>query len=446
MTSVESQATAAAPAVKQKRAESYSIGPRMFVGTAVMGLLVLGCGSWAAFAKLSGAVIAPGSVVVERHVKKVQHKDGGIVAEILVREGSHVEAGTILVKLDDTQTRSELGIIRSQLTELTGRKSRLIAERDGLDDIPFPDDFDAMGPEVASVRRGETRLFSESKKTVQSQKEQLGLRIEQLQEEINGLTRQRTAKSSELELIDKELSQIRKLHERKLTPISRVFAMEREATRLGGELGSIISQIARAKGQISELNLQILNIDQTLRTEAQRELRAIEGKLAELVERRGAASDRLLRMHLKAPQSGLVHELAVHTIGGVITPAEPVMLIVPENEERTIEVRLAPFDIDQVTPGQMARLRFSAFNQRTTPETEGQVTHVAADVTVDPQTGQSYYMARIAIDSAARKQLGDLKLLPGMPVEVFISTGERTALSYFVKPFTDQFARAFREE
>lgn len=446
MTSAENQEIQLAPAEKPKPAKSFSISSRIFFGSVVMGLLVFGCGSWAAFAKLSGAVIAPGSIVVEKNIKKVQHKDGGIVAEILVREGDHVDAGTTLVRLDDTQTKSELGIIRSQLIELTGRKSRLISERDGLDQVEFPKDFDELGPETDSVRRGEVRLFSENLKTITSQKEQIGYRIVQLQEEINGLNRQRTAKSSELELIEKELSQIRDLHKRKLTPVSRVYAMEREATRLGGELGSIISQIARAKGQISELNLQILNVDQTIRTEAQRELRAIEGKLAELYERRSAASDRLLRMDLKAPQSGLVHELAVHTIGGVITPAEPVMLIVPENEDRSIEVRLAPFDIDQVTPGQTARLRFSAFNQRTTPETEGRVTHVAADVTVHPQTGQSYYKARIAIDSVAKEQLGDLKLLPGMPVEVFISTGDRTALSYFVKPFTDQFAKAFREE
>lgn len=446
MTSGNQNVTSAAPAPKATAAKSFSIGSRIFLGSAVMALLVIGCGSWAAFAKLSGAVIAHGSVIVERNVKKVQHRDGGIVAEILVREGSHVEAGATLVRLDDTQTKSELGIIRSQLIELTGRKSRLTAERDGLESVGFPEDFDAMGPEAREVRSGELRLFSENRKTVQSQKEQLGLRIEQMQEEINGLSRQRTAKSSELELIEKELAQIRNLHKRKLTTISRVYAMEREATRLGGELGSVISQIARAKGQISELNLQILNIDQTLRTEAQRELRSIEGKLAELFERRDAASDRLSRMDLKAPQSGLVHELAVHTIGGVITPAEPVMLIVPENEERTVEVRLAPFDIDQVTPGQIARMRFSAFNQRTTPETEGHITHVAADVTLDPQSGQSYYMARVAIDEAAREKLGDLKLLPGMPVEVFISTGERTALSYFVKPFSDQFAKAFREE
>ncbi len=436
------------PAAKApvETAESFTIFPRVVFGTLVIAGLVFGCGSWAAFAELSGAVIAPGSIVVERNVKKVQHKDGGIVAEIMVREGDIVVAGAPLVRLDDTQTRAELGIIRSQLIELSGRKLRLTAERDGEDDLVFPPSFLEMGAEAAGVKAGEGRLFTENRKTEKSQKEQLGLRVEQLKEEINGLSQQRDAKRQELGIIKKELVQIRKLHKRKLTPVSRVYAMEREATRLGGELGNLIAQIARSHGQISELNLQILNIDQKIRNDAQRALRDIEGKLAELKERQTAATDRLNRMLLSAPQSGVVHELAAHTVGGVITPAEPVMLIVPDNAKRTVQARVAPVDIDQVIPGQTARMRFSAFNQRTTPETEGLISSVSADVTVDQQTGQSFYKATVEIDADARKLLGDLKLLPGMPVEVFISTGNRTALSYLTKPFTDQLEKAFRED
>lgn len=441
-----SATTNAGAKAKAVDSSAFAIGPRIMFGSLMILGLVVGCGGWAATAELSGAIIAPGSIVVERNVKKVQHKDGGIVAEILVREGQIVKSGEPVLRLDETQTRAEIGIIRSQLIELTGRTARLTAERDGLDAVEFPADFTAMGGDSASVMKGEIRLFNENRKTTTSQKEQIGLRIGQLEEEIGGLGKQRDAKRKELDIIEKELTQIRKLHKRKLTPVSRVYAMEREATRLGGELGGLISQIARAHGQISELNLQSLAIDQTVRNDAQRELRAIEGKLAELTERQGAASDRLKRMVLVAPQSGVVHELAVHTIGGIVTPAEPVMFVVPANEERTVEIRIAPHDIDQVVPGQVARMRFSAFNQRTTPETEGHITHVSADVTLDRKTGQTYYMGRVAIDEAAREKLGGLKLLPGMPVEVFVSTGNRTAISFLTKPFTDQFAKAWREE
>ena len=231
-----------------------------------------------------------------------------------------------------------------------------------------------------------------------------------------------------------------------LTPISRVYAMEREATRLDGDHGNFVAQIARAGGQIAELNLQILAIDQTTRTEAQRELRNIDARLSELAERQSAIQDRLTRMELKAPQAGIVQELAVHTVGGVITSAEPVMLIVPDNEPLAIEVRIAPNDIDQMTVGQKARLRFTAFNQRTTPEIPGTVTHVAGSATMDAKSGQSFFMARIAVDADQKAKLGDLKLVPGMPVEAYVNTGDRTAWAYMTKPITDQFMRAFKEE
>ena len=222
--------------------------------------------------------------------------------------------------------------------------------------------------------------------------------------------------------------------------------MQREATRLDGEHGALMSQIARVAGQIAELNLQILSVDQTARGEAQRELRGIEARFAELTEREGAAKDRLTRMELKAPQSGIVHELTAHTVGGVITSAEPVLLIVPEDEALNIEARMSPLDIDQLSIGQPARLRFSAFNSRTSEELPGRIVHVSADITTDAKNGQSFYSTPIELDQAGRAKLGDLKLVPGMPVEVFVATAERTALDYLAKPFLDQLARAFKEE
>lgn len=433
-------------AVKPSAAEAdFAIGPRVVFGGLMIALLLVGGGGWAATADLSGAIVAPGTVVVDRNVKKVQHLDGGIVAEINVREGERVQAGQVVVRLDDTQTRGELGVIQSQLIELTGRKARLAAERDGFADIRFPPGFASLGPEAENIREGELRLFTESRKTRESQKEQLTHRIGQLKEEIVGFTAQRQAKSVELELIGKELEQVSSLADRQLTPISRVYAMTREKARLGGEHGSLIAQIARAGGQISEVNLQIIAIDQNVRTEAQKELRAIEARMAELTERQAVAKDRLNRVEIRAPQAGIVHELAAHTIGGVVTPASQIMVVVPENEDLTIEVRLSPVDIDQVVVGQVARLRFTAFNQRTTPEAWGKISRVAADVTIDPKTGASYYSGRVAVDPDPEGR-APIRLVPGMPVEVFIATEQRTAISYFLKPLTDQFTRAFREE
>lgn len=438
--------TASATPRGQPAPDTFGFGTRMTFGWLLLGCLVFGVGGWAATADLSGAIIASGSVVVDKHSKKVQHKDGGIVASIHVRSGEKVEAGQILISLDDTQTKAELGIVRAQLVELTGRKARLVAERDGLTTIEFPEAMEAMGPDAANVRAGETRLFEENRKSRQSQKEQLGSRISQITDEIDGLTRQRDAKKKEHDIITKELLQVTSLQQRSLTPITRVYQMERESTRLTGEHGSLIANIAKAKGQISELEMQILTLDQTVRSEAQKELRAIEARVAELTERQFAAVDRLNRIVLKAPQMGVVHELNVHTVGGVVTPAEPIMLIVPEDEALTVEARFSPTDRDQLQPGQSARMRFTAFNQRTTPEVTGTIKTVAADVTIDPKNGQSYFSGRIALDGQAMDKLGNIKLVPGMPVEVFVATGDRTALTYLTKPFTDQWTRAFKEE
>jgi HlyD family type I secretion membrane fusion protein len=430
----------------RSKGEPFRLWPQFLVGGLAVLILVAGGGSWAVTARLSGAVIAPGFLVVERNVKKVQHLDGGIVAGIAVKEGDRVAAGQVVLRLDNMLTKTELGVIETQLVELAGRKARLLAERNGEDNLRFEPGFDAMGATAPSVREGELRLFAESRKSRESQKSQLQMRVGQFGEEIVGLRLQIEAKEGELKLIGKELEQVRYLHEGKLTSVSRLYAMERELTKLNGEKGNLTAQVARAKGQISEINLQIVSIDQNARTEAQRELRSIEARMAELQERQAAARDRLKRTDLRAPLSGVVHELAVHTVGGVVTPASPIMTIVPDGERLSIEVRISPADIDQVAIGQAARVRFTAFNQRTTPEASTVVTRVAANVSQDPKSGASFYTGELEIDRSVEKTLGGLKLLPGMPVEVFIATSERTAFSYFVKPLTDQFARAFKEE
>ena len=429
-----------------KKTSNFSINKHIVFALVVMTGLVFGFGGWAATANLTGAIIAPGTFVVEGNVKKVQHSYGGIVSEINVKNGDHVLSGQILMRLDATQIRAELDILKLQTIELTARSARLSAESKGMASFVLPQAFLEQSAAAKAAAEGEIRIFEETRRTKESQKEQLRLRIQQAHEEISGLTAQSDAKVGELKIIKLELDQTRKLYEKKLTAATRVYAMEREEMRLAGELGGFRAQIARAYGQISELNVQILVVDENVRAQAQRELRVTEAKLSELAEREIAVSDKLLRVDLRAPLSGIVHELAVHTVGGVVTAAEPVMLIVPEEQGLTIQARISPADVDQVVNGRSARLRLSAFSQKSSPELNGHVTDVSADVTIDAKTGQSFYEVRLAMDDKAQQLVGNLKLVPGMPVEVFLSTGDRTALSYLTKPFTDQMNRTFREQ
>jgi HlyD family secretion protein len=419
-----------------------ALARRLLLGFSLIGVLALSCGVWAATTPIAGAVIASGLVVVESNIKKVQHPTGGIVAEIPVKNGDRVKAGEVVLRLDDTQARANLGIVVSQLIQLTGRKARLEAERDKADAIIFPADFLKSGEEALAIAEGEKRLFDFRRASKQGQVSQLTERIGQIKEEIKGITAQREAKNSEIELMIEELERLEVLRKKDLMASNRILASQRDLTRLKGEWGQLVAQGARAHGQISETELQILALDQTMQTESSKELREMEARLAELAERKVAAEDQLVRVIMRAPQSGIVHDLAVYTVGGVIAPGEAVMMIVPSGDDLAIDVRIATSDIDQVHVGQLAHLRFPAFNQRTTPEIKGQLTRVGADLSKEAQTNQVFYTARIHIDEDQRNIL---KLIPGMPVEAFIATGERTALSYLVKPVTDQFARAFRE-
>ena len=423
-----------------------SIRSHLLGGLAVVALLAGGVGGLAATTELSGAVIAPGSLVVDSNVKKVQHPTGGVVGELRVRDGDKVKAGDIVVRLDETITQANLAIVVKSLNELQSRLARLEAERDNVDTIVFPAELLARAgdPELARSMTGERNLFEFRKSARAGQKAQLRERIAQLKEEIQGLTGQVAAKKRETELIGQELEGVRDLWRKNLVQIQRVTALERDAARLEGERGQLIASTAQAKGKISEIELQILQIDQDLRSEVAKDLREVQGKIAELVERKVAAEDQLKRIDIRAPQNGMVHQSTVHTVGGVITPGEAIMLIVPEADALTVEAKLAPQDIDQVRVGQTAALRFSAFSQRTTPELDGVVSRVSADLTTDQRTGAAYYVVRITLSESELARLEGLRLVPGMPVEAFIRTGERTVLSYVMKPFTDQITRSFR--
>lgn len=424
----------------------FRLGGRVAAGLAFGVLLLAGAGGWAATAELTGAVIATGAVKVDRNLKAIQHRDGGIVSEIAVREGDFVKAGQVLLRLDDAQTRAELSIVRGQLAELSIRKGRLMAERDGLDRMELPKLSDEAGQHIDDVVRGETRLLEGNLRNRKTQIEQLTLSIEQLGEEISGLEAQHAAKLDEVAIIETEQRKIKGLVDRKLIESSRVFTTNRELARLNGETAEIGAGIARAKVQISEIRLQIIAVGDAARTQAQHDLSTVEPKLAELKERAAAIEDRLHRADIRSPIAGIVNELAVNTLGGVITPAEKLVTIVPEGAELKIEARLAPTDIDQVHIGQAAKLRFSAFNQRTTPELAGEIAYVSAATSIDQATGQPHYIAEIRVSDGEMAKLGENKLRPGMPLEVFVATEDRTAISYLAKPLLDQFQRALREQ
>ena len=423
------------------------------IGLSMVAVLIGGFGGWATTSQLAGAVIAPGTIVVESNVKKVQHPSGGVVGEILVKEGSEVKDGDVVLRLDDTVTRSTLGVVRSQLDETLAREARLLTERDDADAIVFPARLTSRRDDtsVAMALGGEEKLFESRRTSRSGQRSQLRERITQLNEEIRGLSAQLAAKESELELIGTELVGVADLYKKNLVSISRYMQLQRDQTRLQGERGQFIADIARARGKISETELQIIQVDQDFRTEVLGDLREAQGKIAEFKERVTAAEDQLKRVDLRAPQAGIVHQLAVHTLGGVIGNGETVMQIVPRADELVVEAKVVPSDIDQVAIGAEAVVRILAGNQRTTPVITGRLTRVSADLTRDQQQQNSlqppeaYYTVRIALPPTEVARLNDIRLVPGMPVEAFIQTHERTPLEYLLKPLREQIARTFRE-
>jgi membrane fusion protein, type I secretion system len=434
--------------MKVKSPTRRSMRRHLLASVVVVCILVIGVGGWGATAVISGAVVAPGSLVVDSNVKKVQHPTGGIVGELRVRDGDHVRAGDIVVRLDETVTRANLAIVSKGLDELTARKARLESERDGWDTVTFPAQLvaGASDPERAAIMDGERKLFNLRKTARNGQKAQLRERMAQLQEEIAGLAGQQASKTKEISLVERELGGVRELWKQNLVQLSRLTALEREAARLDGERGQLMAAGAQAKGKTAEIALQILQIDQELASEVAKELREVDAKIGEFIERKVTAEDQLKRIDIRAPQDGTVFQLSVHTVGGVITASDPIMLIVPEADNLSVEVKVNPQEIDQLQLKQKAILRFTSFNARTTPEIEGVVTRISADISTDQRTGQSYYTLRISLPPEQIQRLGEVKLLPGMPVEAFVQTGDRTMLSYLMKPLHDQFVRAFREK
>ena len=370
------------------------------------------------------------------------------MANISVRDGMHVRAGDLLLHLDETQLRANAQVLSQQLDQTRARLARLIAERDGLDQPQMPHEMASRSGDndVGRIWVSEISLFNSRAATRRNSKELLQSHVGQLGEQISGLDAQVKSKAAQHDLISGELEGVDGLYQKGLVPLTRKTSLQREAARLDGERGQVTAAIAEAKSKISEAELQAVKIDHDFRTEVMKDLREAQDKEAELVEKSTAAQDLLRRVDLRAPTDGIVHQLSVHTIGGVVTPGEVVMEIVPESDELQIEAKLPPQEVDHVHKGQRAYIRFSAFNQRTTPQLEGVVSYVSADLNHDRQKNSNaatYYTVRVTLPPSERRRLGGLELVSGMPVEVFLQTGSRTMMSYLLKPISDQLLRTF---
>jgi membrane fusion protein, type I secretion system len=352
-----------------------------------------------------------------------------------------------VVRLDDTVTKANLAIVTKNLNGLLARGARLQAEQQGLDKIVFPpallDHLD--DPDVKDVMASETKLFDVRTTGRSGQKEQLRERVTQLKEEIAGLTAQTQAKDQEIALVNKELVGVRQLYDQHLVQLTRLTTLERDAARLAGEKAQYVASTAQAKGKITETELQIIQIDKDMVSDVSKDLRETNDKIGEYIERKVTAQDQLRRVDIRAPQDGVVEQSTVHTVGGVIQAGDAIMMIVPQADDLQVEAKVNPQDIDKLQIGERTLLRLSAFNQRTTPELNGEVIRVSPDVNTDQRSGQSYYTIRVSLPPDEVAKLGEVKLIPGMPVEAFVQTGDRTMMSYLVKPLKDQLMRAFRE-
>jgi len=417
------------------------------VGLLSIAVILGGAGITAHLVEVGGAVITTGRVVVETSSKRVQHKDGGIVKRIHVTDGSYVEAGALLVELDDVEQVSNLAILTARMQDLLAEEARLVAERDGLEALAFRTTFSEImqGPDAEAVIDGQRRLMTARRLSREGRESQLAEQIKQFEKQIEGLSGQQKAKQEEIKLVAREFKDLAPLLEKGLIQQSRVTALRRDKARLDGERGGLISQIAQTQQAISERKVQILQIEEEMRAEVAEKLPVIRGEFTQLAEQRTALLEELRRLQIRAPRSGFVHQLEVHTEGGVVAPGQDLMFIVPQNDLLILEVQVAPTDVDQLTVDQEARVKFSGLDQRTTPELRGRVVTVSADLLQDPNTGASFYQARLALVDGELAKLNGNPIVPGMPVEAFLQTETRTILSYLVKPLTDNFARVFRE-
>ena len=437
------------------RLSDYEDNPRWklrgVVMFAVLAMVMFagGFGAWAALSSLSGAVIASGQVEVDRNRQVVQHPDGGVVETINAREGDVVSQGDVLIQLDTSGYRRELATVEAQLFEMQAKRGRLEAERDEADSITFDPDLHEIATErdnIASVLDGQTKLFAARRDTEAQQNEQLSKRIEQAERTIEGIEAQKEALRTQLDLVENELASQQQLLEKNLVRSSTMSQLQRQQASLLGQLGELEAEQGRVEGQITEIDVQLLSLQSSRREQAITELRVDYPTEIGLIERRADLLEKIEQSSITAPVSGMVYNSAVFAERAVIVPADPIMYIIPQDRPLRISARLSSISIDQIFLDQDVILRFPAFNSRTTPELNGHITRISADSFTDDRTGSTYYMVEAEIDGEQAAQgTGSITLVPGMPVEVFIQTVERSPISYLVKPLTDFFSRSLRD-
>ncbi|MFC0710426.1 HlyD family type I secretion periplasmic adaptor subunit [Azorhizophilus paspali] len=420
-------------------------------GTRAIGFLIVFVmfgifGTWAAVAPLDSAALAQGVVTVQTYRKTVQHLEGGIVKELHARDGDMVKAGDPLIVLDETQIRAENEVTRSQLIAAQAMEARLRAERDNLETIDFSSMLELDSLRAREARDGETQVFTARRNSRLGEEAVLEKRIGQLHEQINGLKGVIRTKGSLQNSFTKEIRELKELLAEGFVDKQRLLEQERNLDKLRAEIADHSSEITKIRLQINETELQILQLNKDFNADVVSQLAEVQTKVFDLQEKKSALEDRLSRVVIRAPEDGMILGMTVHTIGGVINPGTPLLDIVPSISDLVIEAQVAPSDIDRVEVGKSADIRFSGFNSRTTPVVEGKVLRVSADRLVDEKNGMPYYLARIGLTEEGARRLGELRLQPGMPAEVYINTGKRTMLQYLLQPATDAFARSLIEE
>ncbi len=403
-------------------------------------------GTWATFAPLESAALAPGVVTVQSYRKTVQHLEGGIVKELLARDGDMVAAGDPLIILDDTQLRAEYGMTRSQLVAAQAMEARLAAERDGLETIDFSRMLEADSERAREARQSETQIFNARRGSRLGEISVLQKRIGQLNEQISGLQSMIATKRSLEKSYSGEIGELTELLSEGYVDKQRLLEQERKLGMLRAEIADHQSDITRTKLQISETELQIVQLNKDFSSEVVGQLAEVQTRVFDLQERVSALQDRINRVIIRAPEDGMILGMKVHTVGGVVSPGTPLLDIVPSVSDLIVEAQVSPIDIDRVSVGKKADIRFSAFKNATTPEIEGKVVQISADRLMNEQTGMPYYLARVSLTEEGIRSLGALKLQPGMPAEVLINTGDRTMLQYLMQPATDAFARSMIED
>lgn len=426
---------------------AHSIRKLQLFGFGSVAAMLALFGVWTALADINGAVIAPATIQAESYSKKVQHREGGNVLKIMVRDGDIVAAGQELITLDPTETQAELGIIQGQMDELRVKRARLLAQRDGEPELTLPEDIKARAtePSLAEIIAGQQKLLQSTQQTIMGKQEQYKVQAGQFEEEIKGIGSQIIGSKKQLSLINQEVDGLKKLQAQGLVPASRIMSMDREAARISGEQGQLDGSKASLEAKISETKLQMLQVEEDARTQALTDLRDTEAKIGELEGRQVASKSRLAHLSIKAPITGTIYQMAVHTEGGVIAANEPLMMILPQGDDLVLQAQVAPNDIDHVHIGQPAEVVFNSFDSRITPKISAQVTQVAADTTKQDQQTPAFYVVRLTISAKELEKLGKNKLKPGMSAEAFIQTESRSPFSYLVKPLIQQWSHAMRE-